>query len=246
MKLTVASCLVSCLLAACGGDDGPCDPVARTGCDDGLVCEQVQGADQPQCFAPVVLKGRVINLSASTGISGARVVAVDVNGAAASGVAVTDSAGAYELEVPAARAADGTPSAFPVTLRADAQGYQSFPGTLRQPLPIDVATAMDVDGRYVVQTTLTDIGLLTNSGAGPGSIKGHAEVSDDHAGILVVAESGGKGSAVIASRDGDYQIFNLAAGHYTVTAYSVGHVHAVAEVDVASGTVTADLALTDE
>lgn len=217
----------------------------RTGCDDGLVCEQVQGAD-PQCFAPVVLKGRVINLAANSGIGGARVVAVDVNGAAASGVAVTASDGSYTLEVPAARGEDGTPSAFPVTMRADAQGYQSFPGTLRQPLPIDVAAAVDMDGQYVVQSSLTDVGLFPQQNAGGGSIKGKAAVPDDGAGILVVAETGGNGSAVVAARDGDYQIFNLAPGHYTVTAYSVGHVYTAAEVDVSADTANLDLALSGD
>ena len=46
MKLSVASCVLSLLAAACGGDDGgPCDPVARKGCDNGLVCEAVPGGD---------------------------------------------------------------------------------------------------------------------------------------------------------------------------------------------------------
>ncbi len=247
MKLSVASCVLSLLAAACGGDDGgPCDPVKRTGCDDGQVCEQVSGADEPQCFAPVVLKGRVINLAANSGIGGARVVAVDVNGAAASGVAVSASDGTYTLEVPAVRGEDGTPSAFPVTLRADAASYQSFPGTLRQPLPVDVGTAVDMDGQYVVQSSLTDIGLLPQANAGTGSIKGKAAVPDDGAGVLVVAESGGKGSAVIAARDGDYQIFNLAAAHYTVTAYSVGHVYTTGEVDVSTSAATLDLALSGD
>jgi len=58
----------------------------------------------------------------------------------------------------------------------------------------------------------------------------------------VVAEVAGKGSAVIAARDGDYKIFNLDAGHYTVTAYARGHVYSSAEVDVAAD-VKLDLTL---
>src|SRR4051812_8030312 len=115
MKYLFASCLFVSALSACGDDgDKPCDPVARTGCDDGLVCEQVAGGD-PQCFAPVQLRGRVIDLATGSGVAGARVVAVDVNGAAASGVAVSGSDGAYSLEVPAQRDANGVPSAFPVS-----------------------------------------------------------------------------------------------------------------------------------
>ncbi len=242
----IAYALVS-LLAACGGDDGdkPCDPVAQSGCDDGNVCEQVADGE-PTCFAPVLIKGRVLDLSTKAGIAGARVVAVDVNGAAASGVAVSAADGSYSLALPAQRSMDGTPAAFPVSLRADAPGYQSFPGTLRQALPIDTGVAVaDGDG-YTVKSTLTDIGLLAGGGGGAGSIKGHAAVPDDHTGVLVVAESAGKGIAVIAARDGDYQIFNVPAGHYAVTAYSVGHVYPAVEVDVASAAVTADLALGSE
>jgi hypothetical protein len=225
----------------CGGSNGPCDPVAQSGCDGGKVCEQVAGSDTPVCFAPVELHGRVIDLASQAGIAGARVVAVDVNGAAASGVAISASNGSYVLQVPAQRAADGTPGAFPITLRADAVGYQSFPGTIRQPLPIDVAGAVAMNGSYVVQSSLTDVGLLAHAG-GTGAIHGKVEVADDHPGVLVVAETAGKGTSVIAARDGDYAIFNLDAGHYTVTAYAHGHVYAPAEVDVA-GSAALDLAL---
>jgi hypothetical protein len=71
-------------------------------------------------------------------------------------------------------------------------------------------------------------------------------VPNDHAGALVVAETGGKGFAGIVSRDGDYAIFNLAAAHYTVTAYSVGHVYTPKETDVAASDVTLDLALASD
>jgi hypothetical protein len=184
----------------------------------------------------------VLDLASNTGIAGARVVAVDVNGAAASGVAISAADGSYALPVPAQRAADGRPGALPITLRADAAGYQSFPGTIRQPLPVDVAGAVAMSGHYVVQSSLTDVGLLARAAASTGAIHGRVEIADDHAGVLVVAEVAGKGSAVIAARDGDYKIFNLDAGHYTVTAYARGHVYSSAEVDVAAD-VKLDLTL---
>lgn len=234
------------VVAGCGGgNDGPCDPVAQSGCDNGKVCEQVASSDTPACFAPVELRGRVLDLANNKGIEGARVVAVDVNGAAASGVAISAADGTYELQVPAQRGADGTPGAFPVTLRTDAAGYQSFPGTIRQALPVDIASAALMNGRYVVQSSLTDVGLLVQPAPGAGAIHGHVAVADTHPGVLVVAEAAGKGAAVIAARDGDYAILNLAAGHYTVTAYARGYVYSPAEVDVA-GDVKLDLALSTD
>src|SRR5215467_4747539 len=83
--------------AGCGSSNGPCDPVAQSGCDDGKVCEEVTGSTTPACFAPVELRGRVLDLASSAGVVGARLVAVDVNGAAASGVAISASDGSYRL-----------------------------------------------------------------------------------------------------------------------------------------------------
>src|SRR5262249_34548198 len=76
-----------------------------------------------------------------------------------------------------------------------------------------------------------------------GSIRGKVAVPTDHAGVLVVVETGGVGYAAIASRDGDYQVFNLPAGHYKGTAYAVGHVYTGAETDVTPTTVARDPAL---
>lgn len=233
------------VVAGCGGDSGPCDPVAQSGCDNGKACEQVAGSDTPACFAPVELHGRVLDLAKTSGVANARVVAVDVNGAAVSSVAISGADGSYALQVPAQRGTGGAPGAFPVTLRADAAGYQSFPGTIRQPLPIDVATATAMNGTYVVQSSLTDIGLLAVTAAGTGAVHGRVEVPDDHAGVLVVAETAGKGSAVIAARDGDYAIFNLAPGDYSVTAYARGHVYTPATAHVA-GDTKLDLALSKD
>ncbi|HEU0032064.1 MAG TPA: hypothetical protein VFQ53_15630 [Kofleriaceae bacterium] len=202
---------------------------------------------EPACFAPVEVRGRVLDLGTNAGIAGARVTAVDVNSAPASGVIASGTDGSYRLRIPAARAADGTPSPLEVTLRADASAYQSFPGPIRQALPVDVATAVDVDGTLVVQSTITDIGLIAQpAGTGTGSIHGIADVPDDGRGVLVVAEANGKGFAVIAANTGDYQIYNLEAGTYQVTAYSVGHVYDIGEATVNNATVELNLHLNDQ
>src|SRR5262245_37594740 len=115
MRALLGFALVS---AACGGNDDnkTCVPVAQSGCDDGQVCEQVVDGT-PTCFKPVEVQGKVFDLDTQGGIGDARVVAVDVNSAAASSVAISAGDGAYKLVVPALRSADGTPSAFSATLR---------------------------------------------------------------------------------------------------------------------------------
>lgn len=242
------SLLVGTFAAACGDDDKACDPAANTGCDEGLVCEAVTGAD-PACFAPLVVKGRVFDLADDAAVEGARVVAINVNGAPVSSVSVSAMDGTYTLPIPTERAdANGTPVGADVTLRADAAGYVTFPSGLRQALPIDTSVATQGEDEFVVMSALTDIGLIAQpAGAGTGSISGTAEVNEAHTGVLVVAEttSGApSGYSGIADRDGDYAIYNLPAGNFVVKAYAPGYNYAPATTDVAGGqNVDVDLLL---
>jgi hypothetical protein len=232
------------LLAVGCGEDGPCDPIAQTGCEDGNVCENVVGKE-PACFAPVAIEGRVFDLDDDSGIDGARVVAVDVNGAAVSNVVKSGEDGKYKLPIPTDRNPDGTPVALSgnVTLRADAQDYASFPGTVRQPLPIDIATATKTGSSYIVKSALTDIGMLAGLSGQTGSITGTVERPDDITGVVVVAEKDGIGYAAIAARNGDYAILNLPPGAYNVTAYAIDHNFLGATADVTTKAVDIDIKL---
>jgi len=228
--------------AACGGDDGPCDPVAATGCEDGQVCEVVSGGE-PQCFAPVVLRGKVFAMASGAGVAGARVVALDANGAPQSTVAVSATDGAYELRVPSERMTDGAVLGRNVTLRADAATYVSFPSGIRTALPIDTRTATLVSDKLVIMSALTDVGLVALPSAPAGSIAGKVQAPPAHGGVLVVAESGDAVATAVADRDGDYKIFNLAPGAWTVKAYAQGSNYTPVEATVAAAAVTANLDL---
>lgn len=242
-KLTA---LFAVALIGCGEDDDKtCDPVAQTGCEGGNVCEVVAGGE-PTCFAPVAIEGRVFDLETDAGIEDARVVAVDINGAAVSNVVLSGPDGAYRLPIPTERNADGTPVNLEgnVTLRADARGYESFPGTVRQPLPLDLATATPVDGRLVIGGTLADIAMSSlGDGGTAGAIVGTVEVPDSITGIVVVAEGGGQGFATVAARNGEYAILNVPPGTFDVTAYAVDHNYVGGAANVNNNTVTLDLQL---
>ncbi len=247
-KIANYALLVFCgvgLLAGCGGDeDEACNFEEQTGCESGLVCEQVEGGE-PACFAPLEVRGQVFDLLDESAVADAYVVALDVNGAAVSSVAISDASGNYELAIPSTRREDGTPTPVELTLRADADGFQTFPSGLRQSLPIDTGTAVDQDGDLVVESALTDIGLIAlPGGSGRGALYGSVELPENRAGILVVAELAGVGYAGIANRDGEYRIFNLPAGSYEVTAYARDVNYVAAQADVAeSGETQLDLAL---
>ena len=248
MRSMLRWCAPLLLCAACGGDDSPCDPVAQTGCDDGLACEQVQDGT-PACFAPVVIRGRVFDLADASAVAGARVVALDVNRAAVSTVVTTGDDGSYALRIPSTRDADGNPLPLELTLRVDAAGFQSFPAGLREAIPVNTADAVAGDDGLIVDSSLTAVGLIAlGADAGTATLRGRVEVPADGAGVLVVAEQGGAGGHdAIADRDGDYVIFNLPAGDYDVKAYARGHVHAPATASLLDGgDATLDLALTEE
>ena len=231
-------------LVGCGGDD-KCDPIAQTGCDNGQVCENVQGAD-PKCFAPVAIEGKVFDISNKSAIQDARIVAVDINGAAVSNVVKSKADGTYSLPIPTDRNADGTPVSLTgdVTLRSDAQSFESFPGTVRQPLPIDMSTAVKDGDKLVVKSTLTDIAMSKLADGGTaGVIEGTVDVPDNNIGIVVVAEGAGVGYATVAARNGAYAILNVPAGDYTVQAYAIDHNYTAATATVNNNTVKADLGL---
>ena len=190
MNRVAAAALTSLLfLGACGESNETCDPIAQTGCEEGLVCEEVIDAGS-DCFAPVLMRGKVFELANGTAIEGATVVALDVNRAPVSTVAVTDVDGSYEIQVPRQRDDDGIPAGGDVTVRADAAGLQTFPGGLRQALPIELSAAERVDVAGVIAPAATDLGLVAlPAGAGTNVIFGTVEVPANRAGVLVVAEA---------------------------------------------------------
>jgi hypothetical protein len=232
MRRPLALAALSLAAAACSGGitiapPPACDLAGQTGCAAGLSCEPV-GAGAA-CFAPVLVRGTVVSMvdpAAPTSLSGARVVALDSSRSPVSTVA-TSGAGAWELAVRAARDASGKPIAASVTLRADAQDHQTFPGGIRPALPIDLSTATLVSGRWILSGPLTALQLLPLLGAGTGRIAGTVTRVAGVAAPLVVAEpqgvSGVPVATAIAGADGAYVLFNLAAGvPYVVTPYAKG------------------------
>jgi len=238
---------VTQLVAACNNH---CDQYKNEGCDDGQACEAAQGGGDPICATELVVLGRVFDLNSNAGIAGATVVALDANGSAVSYIAVTDSAGNYELQVPTPRNADGSPStSYEITLRADSSGYVTFPSGIRQALPFSTANPTMRNNRYEIQLPLTDIGLLPLPPGGPatGTIHGNVQGNDNHASVLVVAEVGAKGYTAMAGRDGNYTIFNVPVGTATVAAYAVGYNYERGMSDVIAGeSVEVNLDLIDD
>jgi hypothetical protein len=229
-------------LTACGSgsnNNASCDPVANTGCQASQVCEQKQGGGS-LCAEPLVVRGTISDLASGAAVAGARAVALDPNLAPASSVATSAADGTYELAIPSLRTADGKAVNTNVTLRVDASGYQSFPSGLRQALPISTASAVESSGKLVVSSSVTNVGLLALQGAGTGIIAGKARVPASRAGVLVVAETGAgtSGLTAIADTGGDFKIFNVPAGSFTVKAYAKGVNYDPLSANVTAGQTT--------
>ena len=109
------------LVTACGGPK-ECKLDDVSSCPSSLACETVQGRQAPLCLAPVTLEGRVFDITATTGIVDAEVIATDENGAPAGNAVKTTTGGAYTLRIPTARTDDkGTFVGRKVMLRSQAK-----------------------------------------------------------------------------------------------------------------------------
>ena len=256
MKLAFSAVSLTLLasLSACGGDadegEGAkpaCDVAAQTGCEDGQVCEEVEGGEAKSgCFAPVLVKGRVVRADdLEEGVKGARVVGRDENGASVShSVATSADDGSYQLRVPAVRQADGTPALPELLLRADAASFATFPSGLRVAIPVDVSTpTQSKDGYYVSNETTTIALDALPSTTGLGSVSGKV-LAEAAAGTLVVAG----GASAIADHDGSYVLFNVPAGDQEVRGYASGLSlePSLATVKAGAESKGVDLALSEE
>ncbi len=223
--LAVAALLVGS--SACGSDDKElafgesCEPNGERFCEQQLTCAERESGGHA-CFNPVVLSGKVFDLETAAALQDAHVLALNQEATAVSDVAISAENGTYRLAVPARRDANGKPVQQFYSLRASAQDYQTFPGGIRTALPVDASTATNVDGKWVIATPLTDIGLLVlpESQRGQPEISGQVRAGGRSAGVLVVAESGQKGHSAVSDLQGNYTIFNVPAGNYTVRGYA--------------------------
>ncbi len=221
-------------------EGGACDPTQPDPfCATDNVCAEL-AAGGHACYPPVLVEGRVFDAQTTVGIEGAHVIALDDQATAITDVAISGVDGAYSLDVPVARNADGSPVEITTTLRSQAQNYQPFPSGLRTSLPIETTGATKGETGWVIRLPLTDISLIPLPAGEQGrpSIAGTVLAEDASAGVLVVAEGGGGALSTVSAKDGAYTIFNVPAGAYTVSGYAAGVVLNPASATVAATPLT--------
>jgi hypothetical protein len=236
----LATTFLLAAFACSSNSDKACTVGDNTTCKDkgdGFVCEQVSDGTTG-CFAPLTVKGQVIDGQTKAGIANARVLARDDNNVAVSPIATTAADGTYSLQVPAVRDKSGVVQSMKVTLRADAQGYQSFPGGIRIALPFDLNTAAGTPP--VLQAPPTTIALFSTGKTGNGWVSGTVK-STKAAGTVV--DTGGVTG--IADKDGSFVVFNVPPGNVTVNGYVGGVNLAPAQATVTANTETPGVILNE-
>jgi hypothetical protein len=233
-------------LAACGSEDEPragrvgdaCTLDGETFCEAGLACDPRADGSGHVCGEPVTIQGSVADALSDGALAGGRVVVLGADGSPAGDVAYTDEDGRYSLAVTAPRNADGNVAdTANWTLSVSAQGYVAFPAGPRPAVPI---SASQVNDAGVIDAPSTEVTLLplADPGAYGRQISGSISAPLP-GGTLVVAEGGvGVAPSAIASRAGEFAIFNVPSGSFELAGYKRGLELGRTAVDTREGSVT--------
>jgi hypothetical protein len=189
------------------------------------------------CGAPVTIRGTVQDALTQQPVEGGRVVALAADGSPVGDVVYSDAQGGYSVVVSAPRNADGSVAETAKwTLGVSAQGYLPFPAGPRPAVPI---FANQLSDTQQVQAANTDVTLLPleHPEAYARQISGTISAPDP-GGTLVVAEGGSAPAPYgIASRSGEYVLFNVPAGHFEIAGYKRGQQLTKPSADVSTSSV---------
>jgi hypothetical protein len=244
---------LSVQLPACGSDEepragrsgDPCTPEEESTCERDLVCDPRADGSAYVCGEQAIIQGRVADALNGQALAAGRVIVLGVDGSPAADVVYTDDDGSYSAVVTAPRNADGTVAETAKwTLTVSAQGYETFPAGPRPALPISASQM----AAGVIQAPSTDVTLLPLSQPQLYSRQIEGRIfAPSPGGTLVVAE-GAEGVAphAIASRSGEFTIFNVASGAFELAGYKRGQQLQRTAVDVREASVNgARLELSD-
>lgn len=240
---------LSFALAGCGSDEseehgavGDTCTLENSECDSGLSCDPLVSGEGYVCATPVTLRGAVSDALTGDPLGSSRVVVLSAEGSPVGDAVFTDEDGAYSVAVSAPRNADGSLAEDAKwTLTVSAQGYQVFPAGPRPAVPISATQAADGEeaGRRVIDAANTQVGLLPlgNPDSFGRQISGRISAGAP-GGTLVVAE----GATVpapyaIASRSGEFTIYNVPDGSFALVGYKRGQQLTPSTVDVSDGSV---------
>ena len=166
------------------------------------------------------LTGTVTDAANASTLSDVLVVVFDANTNSPTGSSVTtDSEGDYSVEL--------EPGSYFV--KASKQGYEKSPPAAVTPISFDISVGVE---------TTKDIEMFESSISNGGWITGKVlEGGNAVSGALVVANDGsGNGYSSVSDDEGNYSIFNVPAGSYSVNAWLAGFNGNEVTASVSNGT----------
>lgn len=255
-RLTLLTGLLLASLASCkeqevetAGELGdPCMPGDEDPCVAGLICEPRADDASYICAGPIELRGMVIDALDESPVEGARVLALDDTSAPISDVAITDAAGHYVLPIAIPRDADGNPAtALTLTLQGSASDYQLYPSALQPAFPVSTADVMeaeddpevdDDDNLSFIENASTTIALIPLDDADKGGFTINGRVDSTEAGGTLIVAEGAASKHTIADRSGNFALFNVQPGSWSLHGYRGGLDIVPADVTVADADVS--------
>lgn len=246
VSLTTSACKDQELETA-GELGDPCTPGDEAPCVAGLVCEPRSGDASYLCAGPIELRGMVIDAIDQTPIAGARVLALDDTSAPISDVAITDAEGNYALPIAIPRDSDGNPAtALTLTLQGSAVDHQLYPSGLQPAFPVSTADVTPVeddpddasdDHLSIIENASTTIALIPLEAADRGGFTISGRVAGDAGGGTLIVAEGGAAQHTIADASGEFVLFNVQPGAWSLHGYRGGLQIQPADVTVASADV---------
>lgn len=170
------------------------------------------------------VQGKVLEKGTEQSISGVKITVFDLkNDAPMSHITTTNENGGYEFSLPA-----GT-----YYLKMEKQGYEVIPDSYSFPNILSLGQKTQLSVNYeLTKTSLTGAGYIT------GSVKSeNAPVAN----VLVVTDNGTEGYSAISDANGNYTIYNVPAGSYSVNAYKTGNNASAVTTTVTSNTETKNI-----
>ncbi len=176
------------------------------------------------------LKGTITSVETSAVLADVRIIVYDLAENSPVANTTTGADGNYSVEL------DGGD----YYLRLYKQGYQNIPPIDMAPIPVTITVGEETESSYEMLSS-----LVANGGVIQGKVTSGGNVM---AGVLVVAVSGNNGYSSATDSDGNYYIYNVPAGNYSVKGWIAEYNSPELQVNVTQNTESTDndIALTND
>ena len=185
-----------------------------------------KSSSSPNTSSKGTLSGAITSTS-SQSVSGASIIVFNANTNLPVGTISTGANGSYTIQLDSGS----------YYIKIYAQGYQSIPLQGFSAVPFTVVADNTTTINYQMNTLqVTNAGLISgHSTSGSGS---------PLAGVLVVAHSGSAGYSSVTDNNGNYTIYNVPAGSYSVQGFIASYNSDSVNATVSSGSTPATANLT--